>query len=185
MRTSVDLRSMHAVLEGNHGDPAQLLGPREMELQGRRMLAVRTFLPNTTQVWFHEPAHERSLPMRRIHPAGLYEAICPVEDVAETRYHFRVAEADGSIRTVYDPYSFPSLLTDYDLHLFGEGNHAELYNRLGAQIRTIDDVAGVNFAVWAPNASAISVVGDFNGWDGRRHVMRRRGATGVWEIFLP
>ena len=86
---------------------------------------------------------------------------------------------------MHDPYSFPHLLSDYDLHLLNEGRHWRLYDRLGAQLRTIDGVEGVNFAVWAPNATSVSVVGDFNGWDGRRHPMRKHIPSGFWELFVP
>ncbi len=86
---------------------------------------------------------------------------------------------------MHDPYSFPHLLTDYDLHLLGEGTHWQCYNRLGTQLRTIDGVDGVNFAVWAPNATSVSVVGDFNAWDGRRHPMRKHIPSGFWELFIP
>jgi len=78
-----------------------------------------------------------------------------------------------------------TLLSDLDLHLFGEGNHYRLYEKLGAHVATFDGVSGLHFAVWAPNASRVSVVGDFNTWDGRAHVMRKRRDTGIWEIFIP
>ena len=84
-----------------------------------------------------------------------------------------------------DPYAFPPLLTDYDLHLIGEGTHWKSYERLGAHLRTVDGVEGVNFAVWAPNATGVSIIGDFNGWDGRRHPMRKRIPSGIWELFVP
>ena len=79
----------------------------------------------------------------------------------------------------------PAMLTDFDLHLLGEGRHWKSYEKLGGQLHTIDGVAGVNFAVWAPNADAVSVVGDFNGWDGRRHPMHKRIPSGIWELFVP
>jgi len=89
------------------------------------------------------------------------------------------------VKTMHDPYAFKSVLTDYDLHLIGEGKHNRLYNCLGAQLRTIDGVQGVSFAVWAPNAVSVSVVGDFNHWDGRRHPLRKLLPSGIWEIFVP
>ncbi len=98
----------------------------------------------------------------------------------------RVAEEGGKKTiTMHDPYSFPHLLTDYDLYLLNEGRHWQCYNRLGAQLRKIDGVDGVNFAVWAPNATSVSVVGDFNNWDGRRHPMRKHIPSGFWELFVP
>ena len=87
--------------------------------------------------------------------------------------------------TKHDPYDFEPLLSDMDLHLFNEGNHFDIYEKLGAHLRTIDGVKGVNFAVWAPNAQSVSIVGDFNQWDGRQHPMRKRIPSGVWEVFIP
>ena len=86
---------------------------------------------------------------------------------------------------VDDPYRFGRVITDYDLYLFGEGNHTRIHDKLGAHPMTIGSTEGVHFAVWAPNATRVSVVGDFNGWDGRVHPMRRLGVSGVWEIFVP
>jgi len=89
------------------------------------------------------------------------------------------------VRRTRDPYSFLPTLGDADLYLFGQGNERRLYDKLGAQVRTLDGVRGVSFAVWAPNARRVSVVGEFNQWDGRRHAMRLLGSSGVWEIFIP
>ena len=85
----------------------------------------------------------------------------------------------------FDPYAFPAVLTDFDLHLMGEGTHYVKYEKLGAHVREIEGVRGVHFGVWAPNAKRVSVVGDFNAWDGRVHPMRVRGSSGIWELFLP
>jgi 1,4-alpha-glucan branching enzyme len=124
--------------------------------------------------------------MQRIHPAGVYEATYPLSD-DETRrnYELRTEDRSGNVTTMQDPYRFPPLLTDYDLHLMGEGTHWSSYERLGAQLRTVDGVSGVNFAVWAPNATSVSVIGDLNDWDGRRHPMRRHIPSGIWELFIP
>jgi 1,4-alpha-glucan branching enzyme len=124
--------------------------------------------------------------MRRIHPSGLFEAICPAPEAHNSEpYLLRVADDRGEQMTIHDPYAFPPLLSDYDLYLLGEGRHWRSYSRLGAQIRNVNGVDGVNFAVWAPNAQGISVVGDFNGWDGRRHPMQKHIPAGVWELFIP
>jgi 1,4-alpha-glucan branching enzyme len=188
VRTNLCLENIGRLIEGRHENPFELLGPHEVNDAGRRALAVRAFLPNSTQAWVVHPKHMQSpLPMRRIHPAGLFEAICPLPNGdGATRYMIRVAEEGGKKPTMmYDPYSFPHLLTDYDLHLLNEGRHWQSYNKLGAQLRTIDGVDGVNFAVWAPNATSVSVVGDFNSWDGRRHPMRKHIPSGFWELFVP
>lgn len=93
--------------------------------------------------------------------------------------------SDGNTQTYEDPYRFGPVLTEMDQHLIGEGTHQKLWSALGAHVIELDGVAGTHFAVWAPSARRVSVVGDFNNWDGRRHAMRRVGVTGVWEIFLP
>ena len=186
MRTAVSLDSVGALVEGRHENPFELLGPHEVECDGSKAVAVRAYLPHSSQAWVVHERHRDARPMRRIHPSGLYEAICPWTDNGHRlRYQLRVADEQGQTTTMHDPYAFPPLLTDYDLYLLGEGRHWDSYNRLGAHVRTIDGVTGVNFAVWAPNASGISVVGDFNHWDGRRHPMRKHIPSGIWELFVP
>ena len=187
MRTTAPTESIRQLIEGRHENPFELLGPHLVDDSGRRALAVRAFLPQSAQAWVVDPAYgDTGRPMRRIHPAGLFEALCPVPEAnGKSRYVLRVADEGGRKMTMHDPYSFPHLLTDYDLHLLNEGRHWQCYNRLGAQLRTIDGVEGVNFAVWAPNATSVSVVGDFNNWDGRRHPMRKHIPSGFWELFVP
>jgi len=187
VRTTVSLDKVGQLIEGRYENPFELLGPHEVNDGDRRALAVRAFLPQSTQAWVIDPAHDGlPRPMRRIHPAGFYEAICPiVEGNGSTRYLLRVAEEGGKKLTMHDPYCFPHLLSDYDFHLLNEGRHWRLFNKLGAQLRTIDGVEGVNFALWAPNATSISIVGDFNGWDNRRHPMRKHIPSGFWELFVP
>jgi len=186
VRTTVSLDKISQLVEGRYENPFELLGPHEVIDSGRKALAVRAFLPDSAQAWVVDPAHRRATrPMRRIHPAGVFEAICPVSELNGSRYMLRVAEQGGKKSDMHDPYAFPHLLTDYDFHLLGEGTHWRLYERLGAHLRTIDGVDGVNFAVWAPNATSVSVVGDFNAWDGRRHPMRKHIPSGFWELFVP
>jgi len=183
----VALEKIGQLLEGRDENPFELLGPHEVQESGRRALAVRAFLPQSKQVWLVDSAHaETPRPMRMIHPAGLFEAICPMPDGdGLPRYKLQVADERGEKSTMHDPYSFPHLLTDYDLHLLNEGRHWQSYDKLGAHVRTIDGVEGVNFAVWAPNATSMSVVGDFNGWDDRPHAMRKHIPSGFWELFVP
>jgi 1,4-alpha-glucan branching enzyme len=176
------------LVEGRYENPFELLGPHEVDEGGRRVLAVRAYLPTSTQAWVIDPAHQDApRPMRQIHPGGVFEAICPLpkQGNGKSRYLLRVADEGGKKVTMHDPYAFPHLLTDYDMHLLNEGRHWQCYNKLGAQVRTVDGVAGVNFAVWAPNATSVSVVGNFNAWDGRRHPMRKHIPSGFWELFIP
>ena len=148
-----------------------------------RGIVVRAFRPGAAGIeLLVEGEGPRSLV--RSHPAGFFELV--VEDRAETfPYRLRVSYPDGNVFTHRDPYSFLPTLGNFDEHLFNEGRHWNLYDKLGAHVQDYGTVRGVSFAVWAPNAGGVSVVGDFNSWDGRLHQMRRLGASGVWEIFVP
>jgi 1,4-alpha-glucan branching enzyme len=115
---------------------------------------------------------------------GVFEGLVPGADLP-LRYELEVTYPDGSTFTLRDPYAFPPTLGELDVWLAAEGRHEELYAKLGAHVREVDGVAGVAFAVWAPSARAVSVVGDFNSWDGRLHPMRSLGASGIWELFVP
>jgi 1,4-alpha-glucan branching enzyme len=164
-----------AVLGGRHADPFHYLGPH---FEGGR-LVVRVFLPNATRVTvLHETGGETDLP--RIHKDGLFAG--PVAR-PDRRYRLRVRFGDDLVE-MEDAYRFAPVISDFDLHLLNEGKHRQLYDRLGAHPLTHEGVAGVSFAVFAPNARRVSVVGDFNFWDGRRHAMRVRG-NGFWEMFVP
>jgi 1,4-alpha-glucan branching enzyme len=128
--------------------------------------------------------------MEHIHYDGLFEAVFPGEtEFFPYRLSITPHSAPGSPGArryeTEDPYRYPPVLTDFDLHLFNEGTHLRLYEKLGAQLMEHEGTQGVCFAVWAPNGERVSVIGDFNQWDGRRHPMRPRGASGVWELFVP
>ena len=186
MRTSLSLGHLGAIVDGTHGNPAEILGPHEVMHEGRTWLAIRAFLPETQQVWVVDQAHLMPRPMRRLHPAGFYEAICPCQSPhSPQKYQLRVADKNGYMTTIDDPYAFPTFFTDYDLYLLGQGRHYRSFDKLGAHQRVIEGVSGVNFAVWAPNACRVSVVGDFNQWDERRHALRSHFSNGLWEIFIP
>jgi len=197
LRTNVSLASVRALVDGKHGDPSSILGPHQVESEEGEALAVRAFLPQIEQAWVvpqQTPEQRQTteqLPpqlMRRIHPAGLFEAICPVElksGTTQPNYHLRLAQPSGETTIMHDPYAFDPLLSDFDLHLYGEGSMRRAYDKFGAQLRTEGDVSGVNFAVWAPNARSVSVVGDFNNWDSRTHPLRKLIPSGIWELFVP
>ncbi len=187
MRTSVELDSIGRLIDGTHENPFSVLGPHLVEQSGRQALAVRAFFPDNSQVWLIDKAQASApRPMRRIHPAGLFEAICPVAEAhGPDRYLLQVNDSDGNAVVLHDPYAFPPHLTDFDLYLLGEGRHWKSYEKLGAHRRTVGSVEGVNFAVWAPNALSVSVIGDFNGWNPRRHAMRKHIPSGFWELFVP
>jgi 1,4-alpha-glucan branching enzyme len=169
-----------ALAHGNHGDPFAVLGPHA-EGDG---LTVRTFQPHAERVWLLDPESGQALAeLSREHAAGLFAVDLPGRGLPFA-YRMRL-EAGGGRREIDDPYRFPPILSDFDVHLIGEGNHRQIYEKLGAHPMTLDGVEGVGFLVWAPNASRVSVVGNFNGWDGRVHPMRKRMECGVWELFMP
>src|SRR5688572_12994858 len=171
---------MSSLLESNLHDPTSVLGPAVVQHDGRQLLAVRAFSPESQQGWVLDESHGVSRPMRKIHPAGLFEAFCPLPSgESQPQYQLRFANEGGAMTTQHDPYSFEPMLTPFDLHLFGQGRLLKAYEKLGAQLREVNGVRGVNFAVWAPNAQSIALVGDFNQWDGRRNPMRRRESSGV------
>ena len=122
------------------------------------------------------------LPMQRVHPEGIFEAEMPAR---KRRYRLRLTHANGSSWEVEDAYRFPSMLGDLDLYLMGQGSHRDIFRKLGAHPVSLLGVKGTFFAIWAPNASRISVIGEFNQWDGRCHVMRLHPGNGLWEIFIP
>jgi 1,4-alpha-glucan branching enzyme len=165
----------YAILEGRHGDPFHYLGPHD---EGGRTV-VRAFLPDAATVEAIAE-HGEVGALARIHDAGLFAGALPN---GARRYQLRARFGDHVVE-LEDPYRFPPVLTDYDLYLLGEGTQRRLYDKLGAHPIQLDGVAGVAFVVWAPNARRVAMVGDFNGWDARRHPMRRRG-PGYWELFVP
>jgi 1,4-alpha-glucan branching enzyme len=187
MRTTTQLQNVGRLVEGRSENPFEVLGPHEIAEGDRRAVAVRAFLPHSAQAWVLDESHSgMPRPMRRIHPAGLFEAICPLgEGGRYNNYLLQVADQRGNRATMHDPYAFSHQLTEFDLYLLSEGTHWHSYDKLGAQIRTVDGVSGVNFAVWAPNAESVHIVGDFNEWDGRRHPMRKHIPSGFWELFVP
>jgi len=176
---------VEAIVRGRHGDPFAVLGPHRVHAGAGPGIAIRAFLPDVEAVHV-VPTEPASLPrpMARIHPDGLFEAVLP--DSAEPpSYRLEARDAAGLTTSLEDPYRFPSTLGELDLLLLGEGAHCQSYAKLGAHACTLAGVPGVVFAVWAPNATRVSVVGDFNRWDGRRHPMRRHPGVGVWELFIP
>jgi 1,4-alpha-glucan branching enzyme len=165
----------YSVIEGRHSDPFRYLGPHlENDVP-----VVRVFLPDADGVVIVD-AQGRERNLQRIHDAGLFEGRLTN---GLHRYRVRVRYGEQQIE-IEDPYRFPPILSDLDLYLLGEGTHMHLYEKLGAHPIELDGVSGVAFAVFAPAARRVSVVGDFNLWDGRRHAMRVRG-NGFWEIFVP
>jgi len=171
------------LFRAEHWDPFSLLGPHPVSREGTAGVVVRAFVPEASRVEVLRHGKD-SQRMTRIHDEGLYEVT-----IADARlplvYRLAVTDGQGHKTERHDPYAFSQLITDFDLHLFSEGRLYRAYNLLGAHCLSLDGIAGVRFIVWAPNAKRVSVVGDFNNWDGRRHQMRNRGVSGLWELFIP
>ena len=165
----------YAIIEGRHSDPFHYLG-RHSE-NGKSV--VRAFLPDASNVEAVD-SNGHTAKLNRIHEAGLFAGALPN---GATSYQLRARYGDHTV-TLDDTYRFPPILSDFDLYLLGEGTDQRLYDKLGAHPMTLEGVPGVGFVVFAPNARRVSVVGDFNVWDARRHPMRVRG-NGYWELFVP
>ncbi|WP_208245494.1 1,4-alpha-glucan branching protein GlgB (plasmid) [Rhizobium sp. T1470] len=169
--------ALQEIVEGRHGDPFSILGPH----QYGDLTVVRALLPAAISVDVVEVGTNRVLTrLETIHAGGLFAGAIS----SPTRYLFRINWPDAMQETE-DPYALGLLLGDLDLHLIAQGTHYDLGRTLGALPMEIDGVQGVRFALWAPNARRVSVIGDFNSWDGRRHPMRLRPQAGVWELFIP
>ncbi|HEY6122381.1 MAG TPA: 1,4-alpha-glucan branching protein GlgB [Pyrinomonadaceae bacterium] len=173
---SSDLKRL---LSLKHRDPHQLLGAH-LTNEG---VVVRAFRPDAEKIEVQFGA-KKPLAMVKIHEAGLFSLLLPELDQIPT-YKFHVHYPGGNVYKQKDSYTYLPTLGEIDLHLFGEGKHEAIYEKLGAHATRIGSTRGVSFAVWAPHAEGLSVVGNFNGWDGRLHQMRMIGSSGVWELFIP
>jgi 1,4-alpha-glucan branching enzyme len=175
-----------ALVGATHHEPRSLLGYHEFpRTDGTPLCMVRVLEPGADSVavfWEDEPGEMHEL--KRVHEAGLFEGSIPYRRPV-IPYRLRVRFPGGNEILKHDTYFFSPELSDFDLYLFGQGRHYGLYHKFGAHLRVRDGVTGTQFAVWAPNAKRVSVVGSFNFWDGRKHAMQARGGSGVWELFVP
>jgi 1,4-alpha-glucan branching enzyme len=182
MTMTVASEQIERIVWNQHHDPFEVLGPHQIDRDGKSVWVIRAYLPRAEQVWVVRPEAREEFPMTQIHDPHFFE--CVLEGETLGNYQLRVKEGEHE-RVMYDPYAFRSpLMTDFDVHLFAEGNHHRIYEKLGAHVTEQEGVTGVYFAVWAPNARNVSLLGDFNNWDGRQHQMRLRDG-GVWELFIP
>jgi 1,4-alpha-glucan branching enzyme len=180
-------QEIEAIAGGYHGDAFAVLGPHPVIAKqesgkpesGRNGWEIRAFLPQAQSV--SVLLKGAKLPMERIHKDGLFAL--PVA-VQPELYTFEITGHDGSVTEIEDAYRFAPVMGDLDLHLHSEGSNHEEFHSFGAHLTSMDGVAGTTFAVWAPNSIVVSVAGDFNSWDDRRHPMRLRSG-GVWELFIP
>jgi 1,4-alpha-glucan branching enzyme len=183
IKPSLDAADSAALAEGRHSNPHALLGPHPLDEPG--LTVVRALLPNAEAPCLVPTNEPRLLyPLQWVAEDGLFETLVVAEPKA-LRYRLNATER-GWNHTFADPYATTfSIVGDQDCYLFAEGNHYRMFEKLGAHACQVTGVGGVNFAVWAPNAQRISVVGEFNHWDGRRHPMRLRPGSGIWELFVP
>ena len=169
-----------ALVDAKETSPHRFLGLHPLAEGG---LVARSLFPWASACELVPEGPAKPVPMRLLHASGVFEAELPGGDLF--RYRFRVTYPDGVSRLVDDPYRFLPTITEDDLFLLGKGDDHRAHHKLGSQVRTLDGVAGVSFAVWAPSARRVSVVGDHNLWNGRAHPMRNLGASGIWELFIP
>lgn len=180
--SSPDLR---ALVGARHNRPHDVLGMHAASRDGRSGVVVRAYLRDAATVAVVDDAGPGAapVPMAQLHESGLYEVFLPGRK--PFGYRLRIERYNGDTLETHDPYCFLPTISDHDLHLFNEGTDERVYEKMGARLRRLGKVSGVSFAVWAPAARRVSVVGDFNAWDGRYHMMRPLGSSGVWEIFIP
>src|SRR5947209_17156151 len=175
----VATQELDALTRREHTNPHDVLGSHRTD-DGVVIRVLRPAACAVTAILAGGERHE----LEQIHAGGVFEGTIDGGSLP-VRYEVEVDYGSAGTFTVGDPYSFSPTIGELDLHLMGEGRHEELYEKLGAHVRVHEGVTGTAFAVWAPAARAVSVVGDFNSWDGRLHGMRSLGASGVWELFLP
>jgi 1,4-alpha-glucan branching enzyme len=181
-------RDIALLLRAENRDPFRALGPHIVEEGEEKRLVVRGFFPRATNASVILKGHSDAIPAQLIRPEGVFEAVLPLFPhlpISPDSYMWRVMDEGQPVREIHDTYAFPPFLSDFDLYLMGEGTHYQKYEKMGAHPAVVDGVPGVQFGVWAPNAMRVSVVGDFNQWDGRISPMRNRGPSGVWELFVP
>jgi 1,4-alpha-glucan branching enzyme len=163
--------------------PHDRLGMHRWVKNGKKRIVVRAFVQDARRCFVIDEAAEKIYPMQKLDPSGFFETSIGVPNFF--KYQLRTEDFAGNFRTFEDPYAFPPALSDYDQHLFNEGKHRKIYEKLGAHVLTLNGIGGTSFCVWAPNARRVSVVGEFNRWDGRYGLMRMLGSSGLWELFVP
>ncbi|MFQ5630442.1 MAG: 1,4-alpha-glucan branching enzyme, partial [bacterium] len=185
MLFSTSEEDIQKIVNCEHHHPASILGPHSFAVNGKKGIAIRAYLPSAKQL-FVIPSGKSSKPveMQRRHDDGFFETVIKTQ---RKKYSYRF-QATGHFDEKWeyeDPYRFPSNLTEEEKQLFLQGKFFKMYRKFGAHLTEIEGVEGVNFVLWAPNATRVSVVGNFNSWDGRYHPMNVHAYTGLWELFIP
>ena len=182
--STLESEKIQNLISGDLADPFSILGAHPLIIHGSKKIVARVFLPGARSVTVLDLDPDQEHDAYPVNSQGLFETILPCHKEISP-YHLRVDFGIDPISTFYDCYSFSPVLSDFDLYLFSQGNNYKIYDKLGAHLWEHQGVSGTLFAVWAPSATRVSVVGDFNQWDGRRHQMRNRGGAGIWELFVP
>lgn len=190
-RIEVELPTMtndlHKILECNHHDPFVYLGAH-FDTPDTGLVTIRGFHPHATSVFFKQQTIKQS--MQQIHSEGIFEVVMNLDQLKDPSldpftYQLEIHGDEGAVQLTNDPYRFPVLLGELDRYLFNKGENYKLYDCLGCHPAAPSHIAGMVFRLWAPNARAVSIIGDFNLWDGRCHQMRSLGESGIWELFIP
>lgn len=181
---TVTLDEVEKIAQNLHYDPFQILGPHRVEIGRTKKWVIRAWFPDAKKVFVREPESKKEYEMLSVFNIHFFEVVIPGWKKLHN-YQFRIIAENDHERFVHDSYFFLPQITDEDLYLFGMGDHHKIYEKLGAHLMTLDGIQGVHFAVWAPNARNVSVVGDFNVWHGGKHQMRVLGGSGIWEVFIP
>ena len=182
--TSLTAENMQAIWDFKTKDPFSILGIHPLETDRGIKTVIRTYQPQATYIRGESCDGTEEFDFVKLGDTGFFEAILDLE-YKPFFYKLIIKQGENNEYTLVDPYAFMPVLSEYDRYLIGSGTHYELYRKLGANIVEHQGFKGIHFAVWAPNAQSVSVVGNFNSWDGRRHQMRMLGASGIWEIFIP
>ena len=184
---NTNMHELMQIVTGEHADPHHILGMHDIRTDKGEATIVRVFNPDAVKAAIFDPkkpeGKREKFEMSLEHKMGFFTLLLPKQP--HFRYKVEFTSHNGSTWEAWDAYTFAPVLSDLDIHLFSQGTHYEIYNKLGATAMTVDGVDGVLFAVWAPNAKRISVVGDFNAWNGLRTPMRALGGAGIWEVFVP
>lgn len=183
MDSTLSAEVIASLSDGSHGDPFSVLGLHEIKIDGKPKQVIRVFRPEAKGVSVNIGS-AKPISLNRVSDEGLFEYVFPRR---KTRFEYTltIKTHEGKSFTISDPYSFGLLLQDFDLQLWGEGNHHQAYNFMGAHPKKVGSVAGIHFVVSAPSATRVSVIGGFNNWDGRVHRMRKFHDQGLWEVFIP